>query len=227
MFNCGVGYLVVVPGGRRDPRDRDGRAARHAGLADRRGRALPGRPVRVGGRCSAPPRPATRCGSACSSPAPARTCRCSSTRSTPPPREARVVAVASTRPGVRALERAAAGGRAARRCFSRGRRPRRAARRLARRRTASELVVCAGWMGILTPRVPRAARRDQPPPRAAARVPGRSRGRATRSTTASGHRRDGAPGGRGRRLRPDPPAEPRCRFTTMTRGDARRRVSTR
>lgn len=64
-------------------------------------------------------------------------------------REARVVAVASTRPGVRALERAAAAG-VPHEVFP-----------LADDRDARlgdwldghrvELVVCAGWMGILTP----------------------------------------------------------------------------
>lgn len=64
------------------------------------------------------------------------------------PREARVVAVASTRPGVRALERAAAAG-VPYDVFARSDdRDQRLADWLDAHDV--ELVVCAGWMGILT-----------------------------------------------------------------------------
>ncbi len=64
-------------------------------------------------------------------------------------REARVVAVASTRPGVRALERAASAG-VPHDVFARSDdRDARLADWLDVH--AVELVVCAGWMGILTP----------------------------------------------------------------------------
>ena len=65
------------------------------------------------------------------------------------PREARVVAVASTRPGVRALERAAEAGVPHEVFVRSDDRDTRLAAWLDQHRV--ELVVCAGWMGILTP----------------------------------------------------------------------------
>ena len=99
-----------------------------------------------------------------------------------------VAAVASNRAGARALERAAAAGDPGR--GLRPRRPRRAARRATRRwpswleEHGVDLVVCAGYMHLLTPRVPRplpAADRQRPPV-APARIPrrARDRGRARR-----------------------------------------------
>ncbi len=149
VFNCGVGYLVVVPPGDAEEAIATAECARHAGVGDRRGRPGTRRPVRLGDRCCAARRPPTRCGSACSSPAPARNLQVLLDTFNAGAREARVVAVASTRPGVRALERAAAAG-VPHDVFARS--DDRDAR-LADWLDAHgvELVVCAGWMGILTP----------------------------------------------------------------------------
>ena len=151
------------------------------------------------------PRGDARSGS--SPPARAPTCRRSSTRVHG--REGiEVVAVGSDKPDARALERARAAGVPDARVPRGGlRRPRGARRAMADWLAGGgvELVVLAGYMQLLEPRVPRAlpAARHQRPPGAAAGVPRPRRRRAGARLRRQGLRRDRPLRRRRRRHGPD------------------------
>ena len=185
----------------------------------------PGRPVRVA-PCCAPRRPPTRCGSACSSPAPAE-----------PAGAARHVQ--------RRRARGARGRRRAPRDPACGRwsgrptagvphdvfaaRPTTATQRLADWLDAHdvELVVCAGWMGILTPGFLERHVAINLHPALLPSFPGAHAVQDALDHGVRDHRRDGALRRR-RAWTPGPSScKLRCRFTTMTTRRRSEGVSTR